>query len=258
MKSKILLLILFCFFKADLWCQNSEDTEWKILRHQFHANYGLCDDVRFIQNNRQKMEAIGLSYSFSLSKHFYAQVHWQKTSLPFTMRERYYINNVELYNIPSPSNPIELPYVPFLTTDRIVEDKEIRTASVVKLTSSEGYYRMNQYHLDFGYQKTFKKLRFRAALGLSSFRWVYRDINANIKLTNKPLRSDIYLYHLVEKNVKEFGYNGKLSFDYALTRSLSVGFNTLMMFDNNLEEKTTTINLSIGFTPYIGLFTKKK
>jgi hypothetical protein len=258
MKSKILLLILFCFFKANLWCQNSEDNTWKTLRHQFHANYGLCDDVRFIQNTRQSIEALGLSYSFSFSKHLYSEIHWQKTSLPFTMYQILYPNNVEFKNIPSPSNPIELPYIPSLTTDRIVEEKEIRAASVVKLTSSEGYYRMNQYHLDFGYQKTYKKHRFRAALGLSYFRWVYRDINANVKLANKPLRSDIYLYHLVVKDIKAFGYNGKLSYDYALTRSLSVGFNMLYMFDDKLEERTTTMNLSIGFTPHIGLFSKKK
>jgi hypothetical protein len=258
MKSKILLLMLLSFFRVDLWSQNSEDSTWKLLRHQFHAYYGLCDDVRFIQNTRHSMEAIGLSYSFSLSKHFYAQIHWQKTSLPFTMREIYYINDSEFQNIPSPSNPIDLPYVPLLTTDRIVEDREIRAANIVKLTSSEGYYRMNQYHLDFGYQKTYKKHRLRAALGLSYYQWVFRDINSNVKLTNKPLRSDLYLYHLVVKDVKALGYNGKLSYDYALTRSISVGLNTLIMFDDNLEEKTTTVNLSIGFTPHIGLFSKKK
>jgi hypothetical protein len=257
MKSKILLLILFSFFKADLWSQNSEDKTWKTLRHQFHAHYGSCDDVNFIQNSRRVIEAIGLSYSFSLSKHFYAQVHWQKTSLPLTMRESAINKNVPFYIIPSPSNPIELPYIPSLTTDRIVEDTEIRAANVVKLTSSEGFYRMNQYHLDFGGQITHKKHRFRVALGLSYLQWAYRDINNEVKNTAEPLVG-LFFSHLVEKNIKEFGYNGKFSYDYALSRTISVGLNTLSMSNYNLEEKTFTVNLSVGFTPHIGLFSKKK
>jgi hypothetical protein len=227
----IFLIILFLSYYP-IWCQTAQNQNWLIPKHQIQAYYGSCKNLTI--SEIPKLPSIGLSYTLNVSKHFYAQFQWQLMSGDFIMSDKLstYTNNIQR-EVPSPSTPLELPYVSLsLKKDRNVQESEIRASNIIKLTSSDGYYNMNEFHINLGYMLNFNRHVFRMGLGLSYFQWNLRDIKYDIDLRSK-----------------EFGYNGMLIYDFFITHSLLIGLNYCILSDYDMLNRTSVVAFSVGFAP---------
>jgi hypothetical protein len=86
-------------------------------------------------------------------------------------------------------------------------------------------------------------------LGLSYFQWNLMDIKYAIDDSTGNNSNSIYIPHLVKKEVKEFGYNGMLIYDFFITHSLSIGLNYCILSDYDMLNRTSVVAFSVGFAP---------
>jgi hypothetical protein len=242
--------ILFLFFIvvsggvfSKLLAQTNKNNAWFLPRHHLTVMAGSGEAAGVGTHNYPGGHtALGLSYTYHVSQHWYGSIDYQLISTNFDL-----FNQKEgLPNLPSTENPVKVQIRTLSDAGNGYVLSE--TKNLFELTDNTGFARRNNYSFDVGYMTVSSRNILRIGIGGTYTTFVGRFGDSY----NASLARLLYVNQSEEKT---WAINMVASYDFFITQNLSIGlrFNTLFK-----DFPPTNGCLTVGYAPVFKDRMKKK